>query len=1184
MDDNYGIEREQEALAELDKIREAFEKNRLSEDESGEADAAGASAADTADESAAAAAFAAVTSGIEDDFGGQADDKDYDFMQDAIAVGIAAGTADGAADLAAGTEDDAQEAVPAAVPAAAAAAALPEEGIKMEKEKKPKKHKKTKEEKKAEKAQARAKRLADDDAYEEFHGRPRRKHPILHAVWMIFLTFVLIGVVGVCVGGYYALQVIKDSPEINPGNIYDMLSESSVLYDTNGDILMNIYKGNEGLRNNVDYQDLPENLKNAFISIEDKTFWDHNGFNVVRIIGAVWNTIKSGFNTKIQGTSTITQQLARNIFLSSQKSERSMVRKIREAYYTVLIERALSKEQILEAYLNTVYLGYNTNGVGAAAKAYFNKDVKDLTVVECAMLAALPQNPLAYSPLKRIATKDITDKSNYDIITSNSVWTVYYNNKGAGRLWTVLKQMHDQGKLDDETYAVAQSESIRDYLNPGMNIETKVETTYFADYVVSRVLADLQSDYGLTYTEAYDMLYSGGLMIYSTIDPKVQSILDKVYADKSNFPNVNLNLVKKDKNGNILNDETDKIIIYKKSNVLDSKNNFKLSKGQFEWKDNGALEVFKNDKLSILRTSIKTGIDIAVFFKDMYYFSGSTMYTLNSCYWNIDAKYKTRDDDGDLWISPDFFEAHPEAFTKNSDGTLTLNASYIVMKTPIIQPQSACAIVENKTGYLRGMIGGRGIKGSLLFNRAANPRQTGSSIKPLTVYSTALQLGYENSQLPESDDRGPIFTAAYPIDDAPGATGGRVWPKNVYAGYTGITYLRDAVERSVNACAVNLYRQLDPMMLIANLESMGVTSIVKSGSVSDLGPAALALGGFTKGISPLEMASAYTTFGNYGVHVECSCYTKVINRRGDVILEKKPESTKVFDEAPASLMLDILRTNVLNGGGKNAKLKSQPSAGKTGTTSEQFDIWFCGCIPKYSAAVWIGCDSNVRIGSSSSQACKLWGVIMEKVGALDKKGSFQLKGSFVTVRVDKKTGMLPSELTPSSDIRSEIFIKGTQPTKSGDQRQIVQVCAKTGYLATPLCPQTGTKKCVQRPAGISWEEMVASFELKTPLTRYSDAQKKSLQTSVKDYGLDIPGFYCPLHNPDPKVYPVSPLITTSTKYIIDDIVPDPVIPDEPDVPDVPVVPDDGGNNGGNGGNNGGNGGNNGGGNGGNGGN
>ena len=253
----------------------------------------------------------------------------------------------------------------------------------------------------------------------------------------------------------------------------------------------------------------------------------------------------------------------------------------------------------------------------------------------------------------------------------------------------------------------------------------------------------------------------------------------------------------------------------------------------------------------------------------------------------------------------------------------------IVQQDDVIQPQSACAIVENETGQIRGMIGGRGINGSLLYNRANNPRQTGSSIKPLSVYSTALQKGYENALSGE----GTVFTAAYVLDDAPSGTGGRLWPENVYRGYRGLTYLRDAVERSVNACAVNLYYQLDPLDIFANLENMGITSLIREGDVNDLNPAALALGGQSNGVSPLEMASAYSTFGNYGVHIEKSCYTKVENRRGDVILDKTPKQTKVYDASVASLMLDIMRTNVLNGLGRPARLNSQPSAGKTGTTS-----------------------------------------------------------------------------------------------------------------------------------------------------------------------------------------------------------------------------------------------------------
>ena len=247
----------------------------------------------------------------------------------------------------------------------------------------------------------------------------------------IFLCLLVLILIGAGVAGYKIYQVIQDAPEINPSNIYEILSESSVMYDSKGNVITNLYESGGGIRANVDYDDMPETLKNAFIAIEDKTFWDHNGFNLVRIFGAIWDTIKSGGDTRIRGTSTMSQQLARNIFMDlSEREERSIPRKIKEAYYTVIIERALSKEQILEAYLNTVYLGYNCNGVGAAAKSYFNKEVKDLTLMECAALAALPQNPNKYAPLRREYTSLVKEEDNYDVISQSDMWTIYYNDAG----------------------------------------------------------------------------------------------------------------------------------------------------------------------------------------------------------------------------------------------------------------------------------------------------------------------------------------------------------------------------------------------------------------------------------------------------------------------------------------------------------------------------------------------------------------------------------------------------------------------------------------------------------------------------------------------------------------------------------------------------------------------------------
>ncbi|MBQ9891209.1 MAG: transglycosylase domain-containing protein [Firmicutes bacterium] len=1145
MDDNFSLEKEQEALAELDRIKAAFEASSpdagkgLGEgyadgvavdvsEKVAEAIAAGDAAhieivekteeaAEETEEAAetgeAAAVAAALMADAAEDVAEDAAEPESEEPAEPEAEESAEPeeeAEDSAEESAEEAEEPAEEAAGAVAAAAAAAALTESEGDALEEKGKEKKAKKEKPKK-----EKRAK------------GK-KKKHIFLKILLGLFIA-IFVAFIGACVyAGNYVYDIIQEAPEINPNNIYDILSQNSTVYDVDGNVLTNLYKDNEGLRTNIDYKDFPENLKNAFLSIEDKTFWDHNGFNIVRIIGALWNSAKTGFKTKIQGTSTITQQLARNIFLQDTKSKRSMERKITEAYYTLLIEKALSKEQILEAYLNTVYLGFNSNGVAAAAKAYFNKDVGELNLMECATLAGLPQNPKNFAPLKRVSTSAISDASLYDIVDQTGSWTIYYNDSGENRTRLVLKQMYDQGKIDLATYEKAKADTIRPYLDPGLNIEVTTETTYMTDFVVSRVLADLQKIKGLSYTDAWNMLYTGGLDIYTTIDMKVQSIVDEYYKDKDLFPKISTRHLKLDGDKNILNDDKDRVMLYNKDALFDEKGNFILKADEFEWKSNGDLLVKKGGKFNFYKTTLSSGkTDVAVYIKDMYYYEDDYMYSISNCYFDIASKYKTKDSDGNLVVAAQFMKDFPNGFMKQEDGSLKFHESLVVMKTPIIQPQSAMVIVENSTGYLRAMIGGRNISGSLLFNRATTTRQPGSSIKPLSVYSTALQKGLENAR----SGSGTVFTAAYAIDDVPTSLKGRLWPQNVTQHYDGITYLRDAVRRSVNACAVSLYNQLNAEDVVKNLENLGITTLVKTGESNDISQGALAIGGMTNGVTPLEMASAYSTFGNYGTHIETTCYTKIVNKKGDTIIDRTPEQTQVLDESVASLMLDILQSVVNGGTATNARIKSQPTAGKTGTTNDMFDIWFCGLTPKYTATIWIGCDVNVNMNIHSEGATKVWGKIMEDIGALDEKGKFEMRGSFVRSSVDKKTGLLPSDMTPASDIITEIFISGTQPRSVEHQRQSVLVCGDTGYKATPLCTKTGYKSCIKRPGGLSWEGLLAS--LPVGARNWYENTKNSYRSganAVSDFACDVPDYYCPIHNPDPKQYPISPLVTKTSAY------------------------------------------------------
>ncbi|MBQ1383792.1 MAG: transglycosylase domain-containing protein [Firmicutes bacterium] len=1018
-------------------------------------------------------------------------------------------------------EESASSGVPAAAAASAAAVSAAADGKKMKKDLKSKKDTKEKKNKDAKKA----------SAEKTGNGKPaqkkkRRRHKFwgLKILLWLFLLCIVAGIGAAGYVGYKVLDIIRDTPEINPDNIYDLLGENSVLVDCNGEFLENIYSG-DALRTNIEYRDLPKDLINAFVCTEDKTFWEHHGFNFVRIIGAVVQNL-TGESDRIGGTSTITQQLARNLYLSDVKGERSMERKIREAYYTVVIENSLTKEQILEAYLNTVYMGYNSNGIAAAAEAYFSKDVEELSLVECAALAALPQSPNTYAPIKRIAVSAVEDPDSLDIISKDENWIIYFNDASKDRINLVLYNMHDQGKIDDRTWTRAKSENIRKYINPGTNATTYSKYSYFVDYVKDKVLDDIQSYLGYTHEEATRLLYQGGLTIHSTLNTQIQDILQEVYDNEDNFPDVGS--LRKDKAGNILYQEGSKILLYSKANMLSDEGDFTLKPDEIKWLDNGDLQIFKGNRLNIYNTTVGDKTDYSVELKGFFEIENKKFYSISGGSISIGSQYKTRNSDGDVIIASGFFDAKPDAFTKNKDGSVTINHEYITLNQRILQPQSAMTIMDHTTSQLVAMIGGRGIEGKLLYNRATAPRQPGSSIKPLAVYSTALQAG--------ADGLGN-FTAAMPLDDAPTKRGNGVWPKNWYSGYRGMTNLRHAVEQSINACAVQLYLQLDPQMCIDQLQGMGVTSLVTTGTANDMNAAALALGGMTHGISPLEMTGAYGTFGNYGTYSEPIVYTTITNKRGDVIIEKKPVTHQVMSEAAASLMTDILRTTVTNGLASAAKMKSSETAGKTGTTSEKYDIWFCGLTPKYAAAVWIGNDVNIPLRQGSSHAVQLWKKVMDPVCSLDgdyKK--FEMKGEFVRMTVDrysgKKLGSLSGLDSRGSGI-SEIFIAGTEPTETDDSHVLVNVCAETGYLATPYCDNVIQKVGIVRPCGSSWEKFIVDTGMRASIGLLPDAR------------YDAPDFYCPVHNPDRSQYPVSPIGSGIAAYNPMDVNPEPEPTEEP---------------------------------------
>ena len=344
--------------------------------------------------------------------------------------------------------------------------------------------------------------------------RRSKKITFFKFIKITLLSILLAGIVAAVAGAISVAFIINNAEEIDPNGIYTMLAENSVIYDGNGDLLEKVVA--DEMRTNLDYAEMPTDLVNAFVAIEDKTFWKHKGFNFVRIAGALWESFRNGDN--ISGTSTITQQLARNVFLPESKSERTMVRKITEAYYTVILEHSLTKEQIVEAYLNTIYLGFNAYGVEAASQTYFNKSVDELNLAECTALATIPKNPSAYALIKRYQADSI-DPENTDIIGTQDEYILVYNSSFKDRQKWVVNFMEEEGYITQEQGDAALAYDLRESLRPPENMsETTAQSTYFTDYAKDEVVEILQEELGLSATEAKNRLYTGGLSIYTTLD------------------------------------------------------------------------------------------------------------------------------------------------------------------------------------------------------------------------------------------------------------------------------------------------------------------------------------------------------------------------------------------------------------------------------------------------------------------------------------------------------------------------------------------------------------------------------------------------------------------------------------------------------------------------------------------
>lgn len=365
----------------------------------------------------------------------------------------------------------------------------------------------------------------------------------------IMLTAAIsIMVIGVCFGIGMFKGILSSAPDIDPAEVLPK-GFATVVYDAKGNEITKLVAANSN-RSYEKMDMIPQYLADAFVAIEDERFYSHNGIDIKAIMRAGFEVVKSKGKLS-QGGSTITQQLIKNNVFDNWTNEstiQKIKRKIQEQYLAIDLEKKMSKEDILEAYMNTINLGQNTLGVKAAAARYFNKQTYQLTLSECAVIAAITQNPSKYNPIS-------------------------HPEENVRRRGDVLEKMLEQEFISQAEYDEAMADDVYSRIAT-VNEETENNSvyTYFVDEVTEQVTQDLMEIKGFNETQAYRLVYSGGLSIYTTQDPDIQAICDEVYGNEENYPEntkwyLNYALTIKKANGEKENHSTEMYKAYYKQQI-----------------------------------------------------------------------------------------------------------------------------------------------------------------------------------------------------------------------------------------------------------------------------------------------------------------------------------------------------------------------------------------------------------------------------------------------------------------------------------------------------------------------------------------------------------------------------------------------------------------------------------------
>ena len=836
---------------------------------------------------------------------------------------------------------------------------------------------------------------ANENAGNAGKAREEQKPPVKKSRWKRFFLYCLVslvglGTLGMCAVAAMIYWVSRDLPPYTRIADY-RLPVVTTVYARDNSIMGYLYDEKRFL---VSLDEMPEHLRRAFVAAEDGEFYEHFGINPTAIVRAFIINMRTGKTT--QGGSTITQQIVKRLLLTSEKS---YIRKLREAILAVQVEKYLSKNEILTIYLNEIYLGNGAHGVEAAARTYFAKHAKDLTLAESAVLATLPQAPSTNNPyMNPISTK--------------------------GRQAYVLGQMLRHNWITQAQYDEAYAQPLEYASMPDPS--WKLGAWYLEE--VRRSLLALFSETSVREKgikiELYgkDAVYMAGLNVHTAMDPKHQE------AGEAAVRQSLLETAKRQGwRGPVATVPADEAAAY-----LD-KHPFKP-----EQLDNAGWAKALVTEVTPRGASVRLGeyagyIDVA------------------RMAWARTPNIKVAPDGivirdatkvvgvGDVvWVSAVGAKgvANPvgapfkEPDAKDKTGVPVYNPNAVKIDTvlqlcleQLPEVEGALVSMETDSGDVVALVGGYAYSQKNQYNRATQARrQPGSSFKPI-VYSAALDNGYRANSM--------LLDSPYVLGADASAARTELWRPGNYDGtFLGPLLLRTALARSRNLCTVQIAQKIGMDVIVERAKELGIEGNI---------PKELAVSLGAHEVTPLNMVRAYSAFADHGRRVEPRLITRVTDTWGQELIGFPASKVPVISEQNAFIMASLLKDVINAGTGTRAKVLGKPMGGKTGTSNEERDTWFLGFTPHLVTGVYIGYDkvqSLGRLETGSRTALPTFVYYRREVEQNYPPDDFEAPENIVFANVDGKTGKLAGTGTELS-LRLP-FYTGTEPRGYSDTQNVVE--------------------------------------------------------------------------------------------------------------------------------------------------